>query len=353
MVSLSSDPLPSRLTWHSSLLLEWDNANFLQRQTALYSGNWDNQIIASLASSLDLIVTCVTLKTSPSFSSLLRFWCYFLLTVVVCYVYVSPADVSVMWHVPAVPQMQEALFIQFRGKKQKQQKRTTSLQFRKLASTGTTLSEILEFSALKWQPNLSSWGCSSASLTSQWHSNVTAGLPNNSDEDLRGWAEELRLRKNETPAADLRASAGSLHIIKARGCFQWLRLRPSPHRLHQAPHTLIYLRCRSKCLPPPGEMGADEIYACMSGNSFFWGGGKNVQFIWGEKSASRCRLMSQTTQRHRSTSGRHNRWWMLTVTLSLNIPRYRWVLCSVIVLFNLISALQPRLHALICCLSLS
>lgn len=129
---------------------------------------------------------------------------------------------------------------------------------------------------LKWQPYLSLWGWSSASLTSQLHSNVTGRLPNNSDEDLRGWAEESRLRKNETPAADLRASAGSLHIIKARGCFQWLRLCPSPHRLHQAPHTLIYLRCHSECLPPPGEMGADEIYACMSGNSFFWGGKKRT-----------------------------------------------------------------------------
>lgn len=71
-----------------------------------------------------------------------------------------------------------------------------------------------------------------------------------------------------------------------------------------------------------------------------------------EKNASHSRLMSQTTQRHRSTAGRQNQWWMLTVTLSLNIPRYHWVLCSVIVLFNLILALQPLLHALVCCVSL-
>lgn len=56
---------------------------------------------------------------ASSFSSLLHIWCYFLLTVVVCYVSVSPVDVSVMWHVHAVPQTQRALFMQFRGKKTK------------------------------------------------------------------------------------------------------------------------------------------------------------------------------------------------------------------------------------------
>lgn len=119
----------------------------------------------------------------------------------------------------------------------------------------------------------------SASLTSGLHSNATRVIPDNSDKDLGGLGEERKLQKkqkNAWPAADLHASTGSLHIIKARGCFQWLRLRPSPHRLHQAPHMLIYLRCRSECLSPPGEMGADEIYACMSGNSFL--GEKNMQF---------------------------------------------------------------------------
>lgn len=268
--------------------------------------------------------------------------------VVVCYVSVSPADVSVMWHVHAVPQMQEALFMQF-SEKNKQTKNFFRISQTCLSRSYRVWNHRFFSPEVEGYP---SWcrGCCSASLTSRLHSNVTGGLPNNSDEDLWGWAKELRLRKNETPVADLRASSGSLHIIKARGWFQWLRLHPSPHWLHQAPHMLIYLRCHSECLPPPREMGADKIYACMSGNSF-WGEKEHAIYLR-ERRASRSSLMSQTTQRHRSTAGRQNRWWMLTVTLSLNIPPYHWVLCFVIVPFNLILALQPLLHALLCCVSL-
>lgn len=132
------------------------------------------------------------------------------------------------------------------------------------------------------------------------------------------------------------ASSGSVSVPAHTGCTR--------------AHTLIYLCCRFECLPLPREMGANEIYARMSGNSFFWG--KEHAIHLREKSASHSRHMSQTTQSHRSTAGRQNQWWMLTVTLSLNIPRYHWVLCSVIVLFNLILALQPMLHALVYCVSL-
>ena len=65
-----------------------------------------------------------------------------------------------------------------------------------------------------------------------WQVGSRIALTKASEVGQRNWGCE----KNETPAADLRASAGSLHIIKARGCFQWLHLRPSPHRLHQTPH---------------------------------------------------------------------------------------------------------------------
>lgn len=85
-------------------------------------------------------------------------------------------------------------------------------------------------------------------------------------------------------------------------------MAPSPSQPTQAapgPHMLIYLHCRSEYLPPPREMGADEIYACMSGNSFF--GEKEHAIHLREKSASRSRLMSQTTQHHQSTEGRLNR----------------------------------------------
>lgn len=53
------------------------------------------------------------------------------------------------------------------------------------------------------------------------------------------------------------ASSGSVSVPAHTGCTR--------------AHTLIYLCCRFECLPPPREMGANEIYARMSGNSFFWG----------------------------------------------------------------------------------
>lgn len=47
--------------------------------------------------------------------------------------------------------------------------------------------------------------------------------------------EGTKASENEMPAADLHASTGSVHIIKARGRSQWFHLCPSPHRMHQGP----------------------------------------------------------------------------------------------------------------------
>lgn len=65
------------------------------------------------------------------------------------------------------------------------------------------------------------------------------------------------------PAADLHASTGSLHIIKARGRLQWLHLCPSPHRLHRAPHADLFQLSLQTAFPAKREMGTDEIYACI------------------------------------------------------------------------------------------
>lgn len=124
-------------------------------------------------------------------------------------------------------------------------------------------------------------GCCSASLTSRLHSNVTGGPPSNSDEDLWGWAKELRLRKNETPVADLRASSGSLHIVKARGCFQWLHLHPSPHRLHQAPTCWFISAVVLNVFPHPERRELIRFtHVCQE---IHFGGKKNMQFIWGKR----------------------------------------------------------------------
>lgn len=98
--------------------------------------------------------------------------------------------------------------------------------------------------------------------------------------------------KNAMPAADLHASTGSLHIIKARGCMQWLHLRPSPHRRHRgAPHTDLSLAvfvsafclCRERGREGVRERGRmrerwerDKIYACMRWNSFLGGEGMKL-----------------------------------------------------------------------------
>lgn len=145
---------------------------------------------------------------------------------------------------------------------------------------------------------------------------MTRGLPDNSDEDLGGLREELKLQKDETPAADLHASTGSLHIIKARGCFQWLRLCPSPHRLHQAPTRWFISAVVLNVFPRP-ERWELMRFTHVCREIHFWG--KEHAIRLREKSTSRSRLMSQTTQRHRSTAGWQNRWWMFTFTLALNI----------------------------------
>lgn len=109
-----------------------------------------------------------------------------------------------------------------------------SSYFCKQPSAEATLPVIIDFSSLKWQryPSLCR-RCCSASLTSWLHLNVTGRISLTKTSEVGQRNSEFE--KNETLAADLRASTGSLHIIKARGCFQWLRLCPSPHRLHQAP----------------------------------------------------------------------------------------------------------------------
>lgn len=170
--------------------------------------------------------------------------------------------------------------------------------------------------------------------------------------------EELRLqkkKKSETPAADLHASTGSLHIIKARGCFQWLRLLPSPHRLHRAPTRWFISAVVLNVFPRLERWELMRFTHVCQETLFFWRRGSCNS---SEKSDSRSCLVSQTTQRHRSAAGWQNQWWMFTFTLSLNIPRYCrhsfcWMLRSVIVLFNLIWALQALLEALlralVCC----
>lgn len=102
------------------------------------------------------------------------------------------------------------------------------------------------------------------------------------------------------PAADLHASTGSLHIIKARGCLQWLHLCPSPHRLDQAPHADLSQLSFWTFFPAKREMGANEIYACMRWSSFWE---EHMQFLW-QKRAPFAPIsiifttMSPTTQCH-------------------------------------------------------
>lgn len=79
------------------------------------------------------------------------------------------------------------------------------------------------------------------------------------------------------PAADLHASTGSVHIIKARGRSQWLHLCPSPHRLHRAPHADLSQLSFRTAFPAKREMGADEIYACIWDEIHF---GKSTCLLW-------------------------------------------------------------------------
>lgn len=55
------------------------------------------------------------------------------------------------------------------------------------------------------------------------------------------------------PAADLHASTGSLHIIKARGRFAVASSLSQPTQATSGPHTLIYLSCLCERLFPPRE----------------------------------------------------------------------------------------------------
>lgn len=107
------------------------------------------------------------------------------------------------------------------------------------------------------------------------------------------------------PPADLHASTCSLHIIKARGCVQWLHLCPSPHRLHWARHADLSQLSFWASFPAKWEMGVDEIYAYMRWNSFWE---EHMQFYSQKRDPFALisiifTTMSPTTQCHHLESG--------------------------------------------------
>lgn len=254
--------------------------------------------------------------------------------VVVCCVSESPGDVSVMRRVHTVPPTQEALFMQFRNIKTT----TKTLSFHNPASAGATLREITDFieSHNGFLPLYRSHR--SASLTSGLHSIATRVIPDNSDKDLGGWGEEWRQQKKKkrrrqlqiyTPPLDHctslkpeAASSGSVSVPAHTGCTRpptrWfisavvLNVFPRPERWELMRFTHV---CR-------------EIH--------FWGE-KNMQFVWRKRAPlANVSCLKPHSQRHCSTAGWRDQWWMFTFTLSLNIPQYHRhsfricrILCSI------------------------
>lgn len=166
--------------------------------------------------------------------------------------------------------------------------------------------------------------------------------PSNSGGVRRRYLWQGRLRrqggfrdpgKNAMPAADLHASTGSLHIIKARGCLQWLHLRPSPHRRHRGGPTHWFIfSCLCECLLPlPRERAGRE-----RGSEGGWGrDGSETRFthvwdeihFWGEKAWNSSDREEPTfllaSRIAPPCLPSRSRWWMFMRTLSPNRPQSR------------------------------